>query len=260
MKKLLPIAIVALSVCTGCMTTPPPPNTLSDCEKADGWKMLWDGKTSAGWVGVKSGCKTFPTKGWVMKDGVLTVLPQTCIVNGKWGKLPPEQANLGGGGDICTDREYKDFILKLEFKLTRAANSGIKYFYRQGVNKSSTLEYQILHPEHPDSNNGVNGNRRVASLYDLIPAKADNFLNFDGWNEAMIVSKGPHVEHWLNGKKVLEYERGSEEFRKLVAKSKYAKWASPGYTWGELESGRILLQDHNDSTVSFRSIKIKELK
>ncbi len=259
MKKLLPIAIIALGACAGCMTCQTPVNSLSECEKADGWKMLWDGKTSAGWVGVKSGCKTFPEKGWVMKDGVLTVLPRSRIVNGKWEKLPPEQAKLGGGGDICTERDYTDFILKLEFKLTCAANSGIKYFYRQGVNKSSTLEYQILHPKHPDSKNGVNGNRRVASLYDLIPANADNILKENDWNQAMIVAKGPHVEHWLNGKKVLEYERGSEEFRKLVAKSKYAKWASPGQMWGETKSGRILLQDHDDSSVSYRNIKIKEL-
>ncbi len=257
MKKLL-LPVIAVAVCSGCMTTPP--NTLSDCEKADGWELLWDGKTSTGWVGVKSGCKTFPLKGWIMKDGVLTVLPQSRIVNGKWEKLPPEQANLGGGGDICTERDYQDFILKLDFKLTQAANSGIKYFYNPDINKGTTLEYQILHPAHIDAEKGVNGNRRVASLYDIIPSNADELLKPDDWNEAMIVSKGQHVEHWLNGKKVFEYERGSDSFRELVAKSKYANWSSQGCKWGELPRGKILLQDHNDSTVRFRNIKIKELK
>lgn len=234
-------------------------NTLTEQEQKDGWKLLWDGKTTNGWVSAGN-CKAFPKKGWVMKDGVLTVLPRRAIKNGKWVDLPKEQAALGGGGDICTVREYTDFMFKLDFQLTEAANSGIKYFYVPGVNKSTTLEYQLLDNGHPDATHGRDGNRRIASLYDLISAHAEKLLKPAGeWNTAMIVSKGNHVEHWLNGQKVLEYERGTETFRGLVAKSKYATWGTDGNKWGELKSGRILLQDHGDSTVSFRNIKIKEL-
>ena len=104
------------------------------------------------------------------------------------------------------------------------------------------------------------GNRRVAALYDLIPSNADKYLNdMDEWNTGKIVSKGNKVEHWLNGKKVVEYVRGSKEFRAAVAESKYAKNGTDGQPWGELPEGRILLQDHSDSTVSFRNLKIREL-
>ena len=167
---------------------------------------------------------------------------------------------LGGGGDICTAKMYKDFMFKFDFRLTDSANSGVKYFYDQTKNKGTCEEYQILEKGHPDWNKGEDGNRRVASLYDLIPANAERVCNGIGeWNTGMIVSKGTHVEHWLNGKKVLEYERGSEAFRKAVAESKYATWGTDGNKWGELPEGRILLQDHSDSTVSFRNLKIKEL-
>lgn len=235
------------------------PNTLTEAEKKAGWQLLWDGKTSAGWVGRKSGLKTFPTKGWTMQDGVLTVLPRAYITDeGKWKALPPEKAALGGGGDIVTEKEFKDFELKIDFRLTKAANSGIKYFFNPAKNKGTCEEYQLLDGAHPDADKGRAGNRRVASLYDMIPANAEKFVKPLGeWNTARIVSKGAHVEHWLNGVKVLEYDRGSAAFRQCVAASKYAKEAPKGEHWGELESGRILLQDHSDSTVSFRNIKIR---
>lgn len=255
-------AAVALAAvgCTGTkVCTEAAPNTLTEAEKKAGWQLLWDGKTSAGWVGRNCGLKTFPKKGWTMQDGVLTVLPRAYITKeGKWMKLPPEQAAHGGGGDIVTEKEYKDFELKLDFRLTRAANSGIKYFFNPQKNKGTCEEYQLLDGSHPDADKGRDGNRRVASLYDMIPAHAEKIVKPLGeWNTARIVSKGPHVEHWLNGVKVLEYERGSAAFRKCVAASKYAKDAPKGEHWGELESGRILLQDHSDSTVSFRNIKIR---
>ncbi len=234
------------------------PNTLTDAEKAAGWQLLWDGKTLNGWVGEKNGCKTPPTKGWKIEDGVLTVLPRSGV-RGK--KLPKEQAALGGGGDLVTVKDYRDFELSVDFRLTKAANSGIKYFYNQKLFKGTCEEYQILHEAHPDSTKGRDGKcRRVASLYDMIPANAEPYVKPLGeWNTAKIVSKGTHVEHWLNGRKVIEYERGSEEFRAIVAKSKYVKNQKPGEHWGEAPTGRIKLQDHTDSTVSFRNIKIREL-
>ena len=200
--------LVGYADCANGVCTLDIPNTLTDAEKAAGWKLLWDGKTLDGWVGEKTGCKPPPTKGWKIEDGVLTVLPRSGV-RGK--KLPKEQAALGGGGDLVTVKAYRDFELLVDFRLTKAANSGIKYFYNRDKFKGTCEEYQILHEAHPDSTKGRDGKcRRVASLYDMIPANAEPYVKPLGeWNTAKIVSKGKHVEHWLNGHKVLEYERGN---------------------------------------------------
>ena len=237
-------------------------NTLTAKEKAEGYELLFDGKNLPAdkWVGVKNGCTNFPVKGWFVKDGCLTMRPLNGIYDGKWFPLPPEDQKLGGGGDICTKKFYKDFCLKFDFRLTEAANSGVKYFFDETANKGTCEEYQVLDAAHPDSTKGRDGNRRVAALYDLIPANAERAVKpLGAWNSGMIVSKGRHVEHWLNGVKVLEYERGSAAFRAAVGRSKYATWGTDGRRWGELEKGRILLQDHTDSTVSFCNLKVKEL-
>lgn len=221
-------------------------NTLTSEEAANGWKMLWDGKTTEGWHGAR--LDDFPQKGWVIDNGKLIVLAS----GGE---------ESAAGGDIVTDSLYGDFELKVDFKITKGANSGIKYYVDSDLNKgpgsSIGLEYQILDDEnHPDAKLGNHeGSRTVASLYDLIQADTDKPIHPVGeWNTAHIISKDNHVEHWLNGVKVLEYERGSEEFRKLVSESKYVKWPD----FGELEKGRILLQDHGNR-VAFRNIKIKPL-
>ena len=281
MKTLFPMMAAALAF-AGCMTTgtcndaccckertacaanacAAAPNTLSACERAAGWKLLWDGRTLDGWVGEKGGCKAPPAKGWKIEDGVLTVLPCKAIKDGKWVNLPPEQAALGGGGDLVTVESFRDFEFVCDFRLTKAANSGIKYFYDPKAFGGTCEEYQVLDAAHPDSTKGRDGKcRRVASLYDMIPANAESVVKPLGeWNTAKIVSKGAHVEHWLNGVKVLEYERGSEAFRAIVAQSKYkASEKKPGDHWGETPAGRIKLQDHNDSTVSYRNIKVRSL-
>ena len=239
-------------------------NTLSDEEKSEGWTLAWDGKTLDGWLGVKTGCKTPPEKGWVIKDGTLTMRPVNGIANGKWFPLPPEDQKLGGGGDIVTAKKYRDFAFKFDFRLTECANSGVKYFYDENLNKGSCEEYQILENGHPDSEKGKDGNRKSASLYDIYPANADSILKGPGeWNTGLVISKGAHVEHWLNGVKVLEYDRGTSAFKAAVKASKYAKWGVDAdgkpQDWGEIAEGRILLQDHGDSTVSFCNLKVKEL-
>jgi hypothetical protein len=229
----------------------PPPNTLSEAEQAAGWKLLWDGKTTTGWRGAKS--DSFPTKGWEVKDGVLTV-------------LATGGAESAAGGDIITRERYSQFELVLDFKITAGANSGIKYFCQPNLDpitgtgaaaatgSAIGLEYQILDDvRHPDAKAGRDGNRTIASLYDLMPAATSKQTNPIGeWNTARVLVLGNHVEHWLNGQKVLEYERSSPAFRDLVAKSKYQK--IPGF--GEWADGHILLQDHGDR-VSFRNIKLR---
>ena len=258
----------SISVKAKMMPAPKGANTLTAEEKAAGFELLFDGKTPPAdkFVGAKGGCKAFPAKGWVVREpNVLTVLPMRGIQDGKWVDLPPEDAKLGGGGDIVTLKKYRDFAFKFDFRLTEAANSGVKYFFDEKLNKGTCEEYQVLENEHPDSTKGAKGNRKSASLYDIIPANADPILRGPGkWNSGMIVSKGRHVEHWLNGIKVLEYDRGTPEFKAAVKASKYADWGvgadGKPQDWGELSEGRLLLQDHSDSTVSFCNLKVKELK
>lgn len=221
-------------------------NTLTAAEQKDGWKMLWDGKTTNGWRGAK--LDHFPDKGWSIENGEL-------IVNAADGK---ESAD---GGDIVTMDQYGDFELRVDFKLTKGANSGIKYYVDPALNKGAGsaigLEYQILDDEnHPDAKLGAQpGSRTVCSLYDMIQADPKKPINPIGqWNTAYIVSKNNHVEHWLNGVKVLEYDRGSKDFERLVKESKYKVWPN----FGLAKRGHILLQDHGNK-VFFRNVKIKAL-
>jgi hypothetical protein len=220
-------------------------NVLSEEEKAAGWTLLFDGKTTNGWRAAHK--DSFPPGGWTIADGALTVLAS-------------DGRESQHGGDIVTVAEYSNFDLKLEFKLTEGANSGIKYFVTEKEKPNGSaigLEYQILDDErHPDAKEGNHeGSRTVASLYDLIKAGNKTVKPMSEWNEARIISQGLHVEHWLNGTKVLEYERGSAAYRKLVAESKYKIWEN----FGEAPQGHILLQDHGNK-VSFRNIKIKVLE
>ena len=221
-------------------------NKLTAHEEKNGWQLLWDGETTKGWRGAK--LTTFPTDGWVIENGELTVLE-----NGG--------EESAAGGDIVTNEVYGDFELKLEFKITEGANSGIKYYVDTEINKgpgsSIGLEYQILDDaRHKDAKRGNHeGSRTLASLYDLVKADPNKFVNEIGeWNTAYIKSKDNQVEHWLNGQKVLSFERKGKEFLKLVTESKYAKWKN----FGMLEKGQILLQDHGNK-VSYKNIKIKTL-
>lgn len=223
------------------------PNNLSVFEKANGWKLLFDGKTNNGWKGAYK--NSFPEKGWEIKYGLLSVLSSE-------GK---ESTN---GGDIVTKEKFSAFDLSFEFKLTPGANSGLKYFVTLSENNQGSaigLEYQLLDDSlHEDAKMGREGNRTLASLYDLIKAnKTTRFIKQPGgWNMArVIVYPNNHVEHYLNGIKVLEYERSSQTYRDLVAISKYKVWPN----FGEAKEGHILLQDHGNA-VSFRSIKIRKLK
>ncbi len=221
-------------------------NNLSEIEKKNGYTLLFDGVSNKGWRSV-SGDK-FPQKGWEIKSGEIKVLPSG-------------GAESTNGGDIVTEKQYSAFDFSFQFKLTPGANSGVKYYVTLKEKSSGSAigpEYQLLDDKlHPDAKNGRNGNRTLASLYDLITSKKDaRFIKPIGeWNSGRIVAtRDNKVTYYLNGIVVVSFERGSEAFRKLVAESKYKDWNK----FGEAEQGHILLQDHGDA-VSFRNLKIKEL-
>ena len=219
-------------------------NVISPREAYEGFKLLWDGKSTEGWRGAY--LNTFPKGGWSIDGDVLKAHKS-------------DGGESTNDGDIVTIRKYKNFILKVDFKITEGANSGIKYFVNtelnQGGGSSIGCEYQILvDKKHPDAKAGVNGNRTVGSLYDLIPAIENKPFRDGQFNTAMIIVKDNHVEHWLNGTKIVEYTRNNQMWNALVAYSKYKKWPD----FGNHEEGRILLQDHGDE-VFFKNIKIKEL-
>lgn len=225
-------------------------NELTDYEVRQGWRLLWDGKSSAGWRGAK--LDHFPAEGWTMKDGILTV-------------EATDGGESTGPGDIVTIDSFGNFELEFEFRISEGANSGIKYFVDPELNKGAGsaigCEFQILDDKvHPDAKQGVAGNRTMGSLYDLITAKnlstkgrAKQFKGVGQWNQGRLVSHNGHVEHWLNGEKVIEFDRYSQMFRALVAYSKYKDW--PNFC--QQPEGRLLLQDHGNE-VSYRSIKVRE--
>lgn len=207
-------------------------NSISPREAAEGWSLLFNGRDLEGW---KSLSGRGMSKGWGVENGELVIHAKS------------------GAGDIITDRMYGSFDLKVDFRITKGANSGIKYFINS--NGSVGCEYQILDDEnHPDAKLGFNGNRRLGSLYDLIPAAGWQYVDKYGWNTARIVVRGDKVEHWINGHKILEYERGNMMWDTIVSHSKFARVKG----FAADKEGYILLQDHNDE-VHYRNLKIRVL-
>ena len=217
-------------------------NSLTSREIKDGWKLLFDGKTSAGWMNAKT--RSFPASGWEIRNGILSVNPES--------KKP------GEGGDIVTTERFKNFELSIDFMYTKGANSGIKYFVDiesdNGSLASIGCEYQVLDDRnHPDAQAGFAGNRTLAGLYDLIAPKNKRDNGDNQWSRAVIVVNGNKVQHWLNGFLTVEYERSTPAWKELVTTSKFKSIKG----FGEASEGRILLQDHGNS-VSFKNIKIRE--
>ena len=209
-------------------------------KETTGWEILFDGKNTDKWRS-KNG-KTFPSDGWVIENGSLVL-------------------NKKGAGDIITREKFSNFELDLDFNLTYGANSGVKYFVGEVKNEKTGKvsingpEYQIIddysHPEVKDHKHDI---AATASCYLLYVPKNVHLLPAGQWNNIRIIARGKHVEHWLNGVKVLSYERGSADFLKRKSETKFRD----DKNYGELASGHILLTDHGDK-VYFRNIKIKRL-
>ena len=239
---LLTLVVIGTMLCRSASPIEAAPNTLTEKERKEGWKLLFDGKSLKGWRGAY--LDSLPARGWEIRDGMLIV-----------------QASGGGeaafGGDLVTIAEYSSFELSVDFRLTEGANSGIKYFVTEQQPKTpgsaKGLEYQILDDDrHPDAKLGIDGNRKLASLYDILPAKVKNARPIGEWNQARIVVRGRQVEHWLNGVKVLGYERGGKIFLEHKGASKFKDLAG----FGEAATGHLLLQDHGNQ-VFYRNIKIR---
>jgi hypothetical protein len=209
------------------------PNKLTEQESAAGWKLLFDGTSTAGWVGI--GTTEFPAKGWSASDGTL------------------RHEKGGGGGDIVTAQNHLNFELTWEWKIGEAGNSGVKYNLPNPA-KNVGFEFQMLDDaKHPDAKRGTI--HQTGALYDLIEPDAARKTKPTGeWNQSRLLVDGAHVEQWLNGAMTLSFEIGSPDLLERVAKSKYAKVNG----FGIKTSSPILLQDHGDE-VAFRDLKIRDL-
>lgn len=233
-------------------TTAPELNVLTATEKAEGWILLFDGKTFTGWRGL--GRERIPEGHWIIDNGTIKKVPS--------GDVPQQEDGQPlQGGDIMTARSFENFELYLEWKICPAGNSGIKYNVSEEMSISYPppyaalgFEYQILDDEkHPDAQRGTN--RTSAALYDLIAPEGKILKPAGEFNTARIIFRGNHGEHWLNGKKVLEYELGTPQMDVLLAKSKYRNIQG----FADKRKGYIILQDHTDAAW-FRNIKIREIK
>jgi hypothetical protein len=225
-------------------------NTLSEQEMADGWSLLFDGSTLAGWKGI--GIEGVPAGHWTIEEGAIKKIP---------GEDVPRQADGQPvqGGDLMTIQAYTDFELRLEWKIAPGGNSGVKYNVSEEMSMSVPppqaaigFEYQILDDNaNPDAL--AAGSHTTASLYDLIAAREKTLRPIGEYNETRIVFRGAHGEHWLNGQKVVEFNLGTPRLEELVAASKFRD--IPGFA--EKRRGHIVLQEHGDA-VWFRNIKIRE--
>lgn len=241
MKTLL--ALVALTLITNAcraQSQPPAPppsstnasqNTLSDAERSAGWRLLFDGRTTAGW---RNYGKQTISDGWVVRDGALT--------------------RTGAGGDIITSDEFGNFELAIEWKIEPGGNSGI--FYRASEEQDEIYwnapEMQVLDDaKHPDGQNPL---QSAGAAYDLYPAPRGHVKPGGEWNSARLIVNGTHVEQWLNGFKMVEFELGSRDWDSKVAGSKF----KPHLKFGKNTKGHIGLQDHGN-VVAYRNIKIRVL-
>jgi hypothetical protein len=209
---------------------------------AKDWEILFDGSSLNKWRSISD--NTSPLKGWTIKDGVLCVKDHL------------------KGQDIVTKEAYGDFELVFDFNLTYGANSGIKYLVGEIKNNATGKmewngpEYQIIDDyNHPAVKDHADKKGSTASLYLAYAPENKKLLPTGQWNSGRIIVRGNHIEHWLNGVKVISCERGTQDFRDRMAATKFKVYDH----YGELPKGSIMLTDHEGDVTYFRNIRIRRL-
>jgi hypothetical protein len=220
-------------------------NVLSVKEKAEGWQLLFDGKEFVHWRGFKM--ESIPP-GWTVQDGTLHF---------------DAQHGEEGFGDLITKEQYADFELSLEWKITENANSGILFRVTEDYDQEFMTgpEYQIIDDgnevyPYPETEESIELEdwQTTGANYALHTPSARVSKPVGEWNLTRLVVNGPHVEHWLNGTKIVEYELWTDDWKEKVAATKFSEWPQYGLN----KTGHIVLQDHGQS-IWFRNLKIKPL-
>jgi Domain of Unknown Function (DUF1080) len=240
---LLPMLVIAAPAAPAAPAADPAapkPNTLTPEEKKAGWKLLFDGKSTRGWRGFKV---KKPPAAWTVKDGVLT------FEAGSHASGSPER------GDLMTAGQYESFELAYDWKISEGGNSGVIYHVQESEDRpwKTGPEMQVLdNKKHKDGQSPLTS---AGSCYALYPPSKDVTRPVGEWNQARLLVDGAHVEHWLNGEKIVSYEKGSDDWNAKVAASKFKEFPN----FGKPTKGFIDFQDHNDK-VEYRNIKLRVIK
>jgi len=247
--------VLVLALCVSPLSAQSPSpmfNALSAAERAAGWRLLFDGATLNGWRGL--GYDTVPTAHWNVIGGAIHKIATSNVA-----KMPDGQP--ANGGDLMTVDTFGDFELSFQWKVMPGSNSGVKYNVSEEYSLANAsnhaalgFEYQVLDDSLNDDNKVAT--HRAGALYDLIaPNSAKRLMPVGQWNTLRIVLRGQHVEHWLNGAKIVEFDLGTARVDSALAKSKYRSIKG----FADRRTAHLVLQDHNDE-VYFRDIKVRELK
>ena len=261
-KHFIPLILLLLLACKGSNKSSEDGkkpgevlNQLTDQEKADGWRLLFDGETFNGWRGL--GRDHVPEAHWKIEDGAIRKLNSDEVP-----KLP--DGSDPESGDLATVETFENYELYFEWKILKAGNSGLKYNVSEEISKKygsgfSALgfEYQLLDDEDPKYDGKLKPSQYTSSLYDMIPAESESVQKkpVGEFNSSKIIIDGNYVEHWLNGKKTVSYEFGSDQLVSAYEDSKFIKYEN----FLDKKSGHIILQNHSDDAW-FRNIKIREIR